>query len=251
MLHLVLKPPQDLAHAGGDHPCFCVKNQHQLEHGLKKNPYTRGVAPSLLWILVSLFHTAHSLSRFLNTAVQPLSDAEITCPNYLKEVTIFRGHTYALKALDVTALSYSASRCRLFRSASFLHCAVRQCILFRARYGTIMSHRGNRGWGGFPSSSITMVSQTCRCHKCTHMAVRISAWPLHPLTEQVLGPAFSGNIVLNVLGSSPLLPFNSLSFCPSPPLYMTCWFWRCIASDPLSRSFLHFGHWTRSCCLSW
>ena len=114
---------------------------------LKKNPYTRGVAPSLLWILVSLFHTAHSLSRFLNTAVQPLSDAEITCPNYLKEVTIFRGHTYALKALDVTALSYSASRCRLFRSASFLHCAVRQCILLRDRHGTSMLHRGHCGWG--------------------------------------------------------------------------------------------------------
>ena len=32
-----------------------------------------------------------------------------------------------------------------------LHCAVHWCVPFRALHGTIMSHRGHRGWGRFTS----------------------------------------------------------------------------------------------------
>ena len=29
-------PPQDPAHAGGDHPSFCAENQYQMDHGSKE-----------------------------------------------------------------------------------------------------------------------------------------------------------------------------------------------------------------------
>ena len=48
-------------------------------------------------------------------------------------------------------------------------------IYQRAFNGTSMSHRGHRGWGRLPSSRITAVSLTCRCQKCTLIAVRVDA----------------------------------------------------------------------------
>ena len=94
-------------------------------------------------ILIGLRHTARALSKFLKTSGQSSSTAEITCPNYLKEVTIFRGLPYALKALDVIALSYSASRRCLLCSAPFLHYVMRQYIPFRSRHVASMLHRGH------------------------------------------------------------------------------------------------------------
>ena len=91
---------------------------------LKKNPDTRGATPSLLKIRVNLCHTTRASDRFLTTAGQSPLATEITRPKYLKEVTISRGHLYALKALDVNAFSSSAARRSLFRSVSFLHYAV-------------------------------------------------------------------------------------------------------------------------------
>ena len=35
-LHLGLRPPQGLAHVGGDHPGIRYKDQYHLDHGLKK-----------------------------------------------------------------------------------------------------------------------------------------------------------------------------------------------------------------------
>ena len=63
---------------------------------LNKNQDTCGAAPYLLWILVNLQHNARALVRFWTTAGKSLSATEITSPNYLKEATIFRGHTYAM-----------------------------------------------------------------------------------------------------------------------------------------------------------
>ena len=103
---------------------------------LKKNTDTRGAAPSLMRILVNLCHTSHALARFMTTAGQSSSADDITCPNYLKEVTIPRGCPYALKALDVTALSASSTRHCLFLYSPFFHCSVRQCIPFRSLHGT-------------------------------------------------------------------------------------------------------------------
>ena len=58
---------------------------------LKKNLGTRGSAPSLMMILVIFFHTAHTRDKFLTTAGQLSSNANITRPRYQKEVTISRG----------------------------------------------------------------------------------------------------------------------------------------------------------------
>ena len=215
----------------------------------KKNMDTRGGAPSLMRILVNLCHTSRVFARFLTTSSQPSSAADITHPNYLKEVTISREIPYALKALDVIAFSSSAARFCRFRSAPFLHFAVRRFIPFKDLHGTSMSQRGHSGWRRFPSSSVTMVSRTCRCQKCTRMAVSVAARPLHPSTGQVPSPAFSGNAIRNILGSLPPPPL--LSFFPIPPLTTLCWFWRCAASDPLSKYFLNSGHCNHFYCLSW
>ena len=119
------KHPRTRPMRGGNQPCFCAKNQHRLEHIFIKNPDTRGAAPSLLIILVNLCITARNFARFLTTAGQLPSAAEITSPNYLKEVTISRGHTYTLKALAMTSLSSSASRQSRFLPTPFLHYTVR------------------------------------------------------------------------------------------------------------------------------
>ena len=218
---------------------------------LKKNSDTCGATPSLLRIRIILCHTTRAIARFLTTTVQSSSATEITRPKYLKEVTISRGRPYALKVLDVTALSFSATRRHLFCCATFFHCARRRCILFRARHGTSMSHRGHHGWGRFHFSKITTVSQTCRYQICNPMAVHIAALPLNTSTGQVLGPVFASNIILNVLVLSPQSPSPYLSFCPAPPLATPCWVWWCAASDPIAKSFPHSIHCTRSRCLSW
>ena len=163
---------------------------------LKKTPDTNGAAPSLTRILVNLYHTSSIFASFLTTSVQYSYVAEMTSPKYLKEFTISRGRPYALKNLDVTAFSSSASGRCFFCFTPFLHCAVHQCIPFNDRHGTSMSHRGHRGWGRLPSSSTTTVSLTCRCQNCTIIVVRVNARPLHPLTGQVLGLAFAGNTIL-------------------------------------------------------
>ena len=58
---------------------------------LKKNPDTCGSEPSMMRILVILFHNFHACDKFLTTNGQLLSVAEITRPKYQKEVTIPRG----------------------------------------------------------------------------------------------------------------------------------------------------------------
>ena len=58
---------------------------------LKNEPDTRGLAPSLLSILLILLHTSHALAGFRITSNQPSSAFNITLPRYLKEVTISRG----------------------------------------------------------------------------------------------------------------------------------------------------------------
>ena len=107
-------------------------------------------------------------------------DTNIIRPRYLEEFTISRGRPLPLKSLVVTSLSSSADNLRRFLSAPCVHCSVCRCVPFIYLHGIIMSHRGHRVWGGFPSSSITTVSLTCRCQKCTLISVCVDAWPLHP-----------------------------------------------------------------------
>ena len=130
---------------------------------LKKKPDTRGAATSLLKISDILLQTLLVLDELFTIVGQSSYATNITRNRYLKEVTIFRGRPYDLKALAVTYLSSSAANLRIFHSAPQGHCAVRLCVPFRAFHGTSMSHRGHRGWGRFPSSNITMVSLIFRC----------------------------------------------------------------------------------------
>ena len=66
--------------------------------------------------------------------------------------------------------------------------------------GTCMSHRGHHGRGRLPYSSITTVSCTCQCMKCTRIAVLVAKTPRHPVTGHRLVPPFTGNDILYVLG---------------------------------------------------
>ena len=117
-----------------------MKSNTALTMDLKKNPDTRGLAPSLLRILVILFHTTLSHDKFPSTAGHSLSAVDITCPRFWKEVPISRGRPYTLNNLEVTACSSYAAKRRYFLSAPFLQCDVRRCILFSNLHGTSMSH---------------------------------------------------------------------------------------------------------------
>ena len=98
---------------------------------LKKKPETRGAAPSLLRMRVILLQTDLARDKFLTTSGQSSSAANITCPRYLKEVTISRESPYALIALVVTSLSSFNANNYLFRSAPRLNYAVRLCVPLR------------------------------------------------------------------------------------------------------------------------
>ena len=65
--------------------------------------------------------------------------------------------------------------------------------------GTCMSHLAHRGWGKFPSSSITTVSWTFRCTKCTRIAVLVARAPGYPSTGHRCGPPFVRKDILYVL----------------------------------------------------
>ena len=223
-------------------------NNTDLTMALKKNLDTRGLAPSLIRILAILLQTTRAFTRYRITAGQSSSATDKTLPRYLKDRTISRVRPYVLNALEVATLSSSAAKLRQFLSAPLFKFAVRLCDPFRDHHGTSMLYRGHRGWGGLPFSSISTVSRTCQCQKCTRMAVRVSTRPLHPSTGKVLGPAFSGNNILYVLGLLP--PPSPSPSCPGPPFSTPFYVCQCAASDPLAKSFLHSGNLTRSYCLS-
>ena len=247
--HLDLNPPKGLAPLGGDHLGLRSEDQYRLYHGLKNNPETRGVAPSLQRMHAILLLTVFAQAKFLTTVDHSSYVSEITRPRYLKEVTTSRGCPQALKALTVTYLSSSAANISLFRSDPQVHCTVRLCVPFMELNGTSMSHRGHRGWGRSTSSRITTMSLTCRCQKCTLIAVRVNARPLHPSTGLGLGPALIKNAILQVLVSLP--PPSAMSPSnPNLPLATPFGFWRCITSDPLVSSFPNSGNSNLSRCCS-
>ena len=55
------------------------KSNTAFTTALKKNPDNRGYAPSLLRVIVILFHTALAQYKFLTTSGQSSSAAKITC----------------------------------------------------------------------------------------------------------------------------------------------------------------------------
>ena len=58
---------------------------------LKNNPDTRSATPSLLRMPRILLQTFLAWDKIFTTAGQSSSAADIICPGYLKEVTIYRG----------------------------------------------------------------------------------------------------------------------------------------------------------------
>ena len=66
-------PPRDLTMRGVTTQVSDPKINTACTTALNKNPYTRGSAPSLLRIIVILFHTALSQDKFLTTYGQSLS----------------------------------------------------------------------------------------------------------------------------------------------------------------------------------
>ena len=67
-----------------------------------------------------------------------------------------------------------------------------------------MSHRVHHGWERFTSSSMTTVSMTCWCGKCTHIAVLVATRTGHPSTWQLYGPTLAGKAIRYVQVSSPV-----------------------------------------------
>ena len=84
-------PPRILPMWGVTTQVSVPKSSTACSTALKKKPYTCGSDPSLLIILVLLFHTALALDKFLTTVGQLSSTTNITRPRYRKEVTISRG----------------------------------------------------------------------------------------------------------------------------------------------------------------
>ena len=90
-----------------------------------------------------------------------------------------------------------------------------RCRPFSSRQVTIMSNRGNCGWGRFPSYSIIMVFRKCQCKNWT----RNSARPRQVLTGKFLGTPGVGKTILYVHGSPPV---DVVPQCHIPPVSFPC-----------------------------
>ena len=66
-----------------------------------------------------------------------------------------------------------------------------------------MLHQAHHGWRKFPSSRTTTMSRTCRCKKCTRIAVLVATRPGHPSTGKFCGPPFAGKFIPKVWGPAP------------------------------------------------
>ena len=88
---MVLDPPRDLPIWGVTNQVSKPKINTDCTKDFKKKPDTRGSFPSLLRILVILFHTALIQNMFLTTSDQLYSALEITRVSYWKEFIISRG----------------------------------------------------------------------------------------------------------------------------------------------------------------
>ena len=84
------KPPRALPTRGLTTQVFYLKSNTAYIMALKNNPDTCSSAPSLLRIIVIIFQTSLACDKFLTTAGQSSSDAEITHPRYQNEATISR-----------------------------------------------------------------------------------------------------------------------------------------------------------------
>ena len=145
------------------------------------------------------------------------------------------------------SLNSSSANRQLFCSAPLAHCAVAGCLTFSVQQGTSMPHQGHRGWGRFPSPKMTTVSRTCRCRKCTCIAVLIAARPGHPSTGQLRRPSLSGKAMRYACGSFPVAKVFHIRLYSAARL---CCVILCPAKDPSVISYPHSLHCTRTFCCS-
>ena len=108
------------------------------------------------------------------------------------------------------SLNSASANCRLFRSAPQTHWVVAGCLPLSVRQGTIMSHWGKGGLGGFPFYKMTTVYSTFRCRKWTRIAILVAACPGYPCARQLRGPPLSGKAMQYVRGSSLVAKFFHL-----------------------------------------
>ena len=124
------------------------------------------------------------------------------------------------------------------------HCAVANLPLLNARQDNSMSHQGHRGWGRFPVSKTTTVSQTCRCRKWTRIDVLVAARSGHPSNGHIRGPPLAGKALRYVCSSSPVDKVVQLHLSSTD---RPCCVFMCPAIDPAAISSLHY---TRPFCRS-
>ena len=84
----VLEPPQVPSHAGGHHPHLRSEENYCRTTAFKNTPNTLGLAPSLPSLLIRRAQLFRALQRLTTTAGQSSSDAIVTRPKYLKDVTV-------------------------------------------------------------------------------------------------------------------------------------------------------------------
>ena len=85
---------------GGNHPRLRTKEQHQMDDGFKKNPYTHGLNLYLLMILVILLQTTRALVRFWITAGQSSSTADNVLLGLYQEYTYVATPPHILRNHD-------------------------------------------------------------------------------------------------------------------------------------------------------
>ena len=145
------------------------------------------------------------------------------------------------------SLNSSFTNRRLFRSATMVHCLVYGCLSFSVRQGTRMLHWGHHGWGRFTPSKVTTVYRTCRCRKCTRIAVLVADCPGHPSTSQLPRHPLSGKAMQYVRGSSPVAEFFQIYLSSAArPLCVIL----CPTKDSAAISSPHYLHYTRTFCRS-
>ena len=117
------------------------------------SPETFGSTRSWIIILVILIQILPAFFRLPATANQFSSPSFSTLPRYLNDVTVSNGSPWAFKALYKISRRSSSTRCMHILSTPLMHWAVERCQPLSACQGTIMLHRGHRGWWGLTSST--------------------------------------------------------------------------------------------------
>ena len=112
----------------------------------------------------------------------------------MKYSTLYKGYYYSRNTvLDLYPDASAESHC-LFRSASFLHISVQECLPFKYFCQSKISHFFQRGWGVLLLPSITMVFFTWRFIKMI--------WRLDRHFDMLWNPLAGKSMYCAVLGKS-------------------------------------------------